>query len=160
MIRLLVRDPDAFVAFIAFGARAIGPATSAFRRGDDEAALGAFGRGVLGAKAFAAVSAERRRQMQDNLAAHRAALLGAGLPVFTAERAKALRVPTQLIRGSDTPHFQRRVNQRLAALVPGARDVVVPGASHFVHEDDPEKVAAAVIAFVREISPGPGRDDS
>lgn len=57
-------------------------------------------------------------------------------------------VPTQLIRGANTPHFQRRINQRLAALIPGARDVVVSGASHLVHEDNPSAVASVVREFV------------
>lgn len=89
--------------------------------------------------------------MRDNLAVHRAALLGAGLPVFTPEQAKALTVPTQLIRGVNTSHFQRRINQRLAALIPGARDVVVGGASHFVHEDNPSAVAGVVREFVHDL---------
>jgi pimeloyl-ACP methyl ester carboxylesterase len=69
------------------------------------------------------------------------------LPGFTPAQAKALTVPTQLMRGANTPHFQRRINQRLAALIPGARDVV-SGASHLVHEDNPVAVTNAVRKFV------------
>jgi pimeloyl-ACP methyl ester carboxylesterase len=151
MFKLLVTAPGALVAFVKFGAGSMGPSIKAFQRGDDDAALDAFGKGVLGVKAYANVSAARRRQMRDNLAVHRAALLGAGLPVFTPEQAKALTVPTQLIRGSETSHFQRRINQRLAALIPGARDVVVSSASHLVHEDDPAAVAGAVREFVHDL---------
>ena len=85
--------------------------------------------------------------MMDNVSAHRAAVLGAGLPVFTAAEAAAIETPTQLLRGVDTPGFQRRVNQRLAALIPGAVDVCVPNASHLVHEDNPQAVAAAIRTF-------------
>lgn len=144
MVRLLLTDPDALVAFMKFGARTIAPAVRAFERGDDDGALDAFARGVLGPDFFRRLTSARRRQMKDNLAPHRAALLGAGLPSFSPEQARALTVPTQLIRGASTSHFQRRVNQRLARLIPGARDVVVAHASHLVHEDDPSAVAGGV----------------
>jgi pimeloyl-ACP methyl ester carboxylesterase len=88
--------------------------------------------------------------MLDNVKAHRAALLGAGLPVFTATDAAAIRVPTQLVRGSDTPGFQRRINQRLAGLIPEAKDVCIPNASHLVHEDNPQVVAEAIRTFCEE----------
>ena len=149
LLRLLVTAPGALVDFLAFGARSIGPAIKAFERGDDDAGLDAFCRGVIGSEPYARLSPERRRQMLDNLAPHRAALLGAGLPLFTPEQARAVRVRTQLIRGERTSRFQTRINRRLAKLIPGARDVVVGGASHLVHEDDPRAVADAVLAFTR-----------
>jgi pimeloyl-ACP methyl ester carboxylesterase len=151
MFKLLVTAPGAAVAFAKFGAGTMGPTIKAFQQGNDDAALDAFARGVLGPKAYAKVSAARRHQMLDNLAAHRSALLGAGLPRFTPEQAKALTVSTQLIRGANTPHFQRRINERLAALIPGARDVVVSGASHLVHEDNPPAVASVVREFVHDL---------
>lgn len=149
LFKLLFSSPGALVEFIKFGAGAMGPATKAFQRGDDGAALDFFMRGVLGADAFAKITPARRQQMVDNISAHRAAVLGAGLPVFTAADAAAIKTPTQLLRGVDTPGFQRRVNQRLAALIPGATDVCVPDASHLVHEDNPQAVARAIRAFCR-----------
>jgi pimeloyl-ACP methyl ester carboxylesterase len=147
LFKLLFSSPGALVALLEFGARAIGPATKAFRAGDDSAALDHFARGVLGAASFAKVTPVRRQQMMDNIKAHRAALLGAGLPIFTAADAAAIDIPTQLIRGVDTPNFQRRINERLASLIPGAKDVCVPHASHLVHEDNPHAVAAAIRTF-------------
>ena len=150
LFRLLFSSPGALVALLRFGAGAIGPATKAFREGDDDAAIGLFARGVLGGAAYARLAPARKQQMRDNVEAHRAALLGAGLPVFTAADAAAITVPTQLVRGSESPAFQRRINQRLAARIPGAKDVCVPGASHFVHEDNPRAVAEALRTFCGE----------
>jgi len=150
LFKLLFSSPGALVALLKFGAGAIGPATKAFAQGNDAAALDLFARGVLGAAAFARLSAARKQQMMDNIKAHRAAMLGAGLPVFTAAEAAAIQTPTQLIRGVDTPDFQRRINQRLAGLIPGAEDVCVPNASHLVHEDNPQAVADAIRTFCRE----------
>lgn len=151
MLTLLTTAPGVFVAFARFGAGALGPATKAFEAGDDEKALDAFTRGVLGPTFHARITPERRQQMLDNLAAHRAALLGAGLPAFVPDQARAIRTPTQLIRGEHTSHFQRRVNERLAALIPGARNVVIPHASHLVHEDNPAAVATAVRDLISQV---------
>jgi pimeloyl-ACP methyl ester carboxylesterase len=150
LFRLLCSSPAALVAFAKFGAGAIVPATKAFQTGQDAAALDHFGRGVLGADAFAKLTIARKQQMMDNITAHRAAMLGAGLPVFTAADAAAIKIPTQLIRGANTPGFQRRINQRLAQVIPGAKDVCVPNASHLVHEDNPQAVAEAIRTFCRE----------
>jgi pimeloyl-ACP methyl ester carboxylesterase len=150
VFKLLLSSPATLGAFLKFGAGTMGPATKAFRGGRDEEGLDIFSRGVLGAAAHAKVSPARRQQMLDNLKPHRAAVLGSGLPVFTAADAAAIRVPTQLVRGSDTPGFQRRINQRLAELIPGARDVCVPNASHLVHEDNPQAVAEAIRMFCRQ----------
>jgi pimeloyl-ACP methyl ester carboxylesterase len=150
LFKLLFSSPGALVAMLAFGAGAIGSATKAFQKGNDGAALDFFARGVLGDAAFAKITPARKQQMTDNIKALRAAILGAGLPVFTAADAAAIRAPTQLIRGGDTPGFQRRINQRLAALIPGAKDVCVPNASHLVHEDNPQAVAEALLEFCGE----------
>lgn len=147
LFKLLFASPGALVALLKFGAGAIGPAIKAFSNGDDDAGLALFARGVLGEAAYAKLGPARRRQMADNLKPHRAALLGAGLPIFTAQDAAAIRVPTLLVRGGGTPDFQRRINQRLARLIPRAQDACLPHASHFVHEDDPQGVAQAILAF-------------
>jgi pimeloyl-ACP methyl ester carboxylesterase len=147
LFKLLFSSPGALIALLKFGATAIGPATEAFKDGDDVAALDLFARGVLGTAAFAKITPARKRQMTDNVKAHRAALLGAGLPVFTAADAAAVTTPTQLLRGAETPGFQRRINERLARLISGAKDICVPNASHLVHEDNPHAVADAIRTF-------------
>jgi pimeloyl-ACP methyl ester carboxylesterase len=149
-IKLLFASPPTFVALLKFGARAIAPATKAFQFGDDAAALGHFARGVLGQAAYAKITPVRRQQMIDNVRVHRAALLGAGLPVFTPGHAAAIRVPTQLLCGSDSPAFQKRINRRLATSIPGAKNVTIPNASHFVHEDNPSAVAGVILDFCRQ----------
>ena len=151
VFKLLLSSPATLIEFIKFGAGTIGPATKAFQQGRNGTGLNIFARGVLGAAAYAKVTPARRRQMVDNLAPHRAALLGSGLPVFTAADAEAIRIPTQLVRGINTPGFQRRINQRLASLIPGARDVCISNASHLVHEDNPQEVAKAILEFCTAI---------
>jgi pimeloyl-ACP methyl ester carboxylesterase len=150
LFKLLFSSPGALVLLVKFGAGTIGPATKAFQDGNDGVGLEIFARGVLGAAAFAKTTPARRQQMLDNVTAHRAALLGAGLPVFTAAEAQAIETPTLLIRGSDTPAFQRRINECLAGLMPSAKELCIPDASHLVHEDNPQAVAEAIRAFCSE----------
>lgn len=149
MLKLLFTAPTTLLALIKAGAGAIGPATKAFANNDNERALELFSRGVLGAATYAKITPARKQQMLDNLAAHRAALLGSGLPVFTAKEAATLQLPTQLLYGSDTPIFQQRINRRLAESMPDATNIRIAGASHLVHEDNPEAVATAIIDFCR-----------
>lgn len=149
VLKLLFASPPTLAALIKFGAGTIGPATKAFREGKEDAGLDIFASGVLGDAAYAKVSPARKQQMTDNVKPHRAALLGSGLPVFTAADAMTIKVPTQLVRGSDTPGFQQRINHRLAGLIPGARDICIPNASHLVHEDNPRAVAEAIRAFCK-----------
>ncbi|MGL4573334.1 MAG: alpha/beta fold hydrolase [Burkholderiaceae bacterium] len=150
VFKLLFSSPPALVALIKFGAGTIDPATKAFKQGKNDIALNIFARGVLGDTAYAKASLERKQQMVDNVKPHRAALLGSGLPVFTAADAKAIKVPTQLIHGKDTPNFQQRINRRLAELIPGAKDLCIQNASHLVHEDNPQAVAEAVYLFCKK----------
>lgn len=145
--KLLLASPLAFVALLKFGARTIAPATKAFQLGDNGVALDCFARGVLGRAAFAKITPARRQQMIDNIRVHRAALLGAGLPVFTRRHAAAIRVPTQLLYGTDSPEFQHSINRRLVAAIPQAKNIRIPNASHFVHEDNPPEVADVIHDF-------------
>jgi pimeloyl-ACP methyl ester carboxylesterase len=145
--KLMFASPFTFFELLKFGIGVIAPATKAFQNGNDGAALNYFASGVLGEAAHAKITAARRQQMIDNVRAHRAALLGAGLPVFTPRHAAAIGVPTQLLCGSDTPAFQQRINQRLAELIPGAQNIHIPNASHFVHEDNPAAVADVILNF-------------
>jgi pimeloyl-ACP methyl ester carboxylesterase len=149
MLQLLLSSPATFLDFASFGAGTIGPATKAFRQGRNDLGLEIFARGVVGPAAYDRVSPARRRQMIDNVLPHRAALLGSGLPAFMPSDAAAIRIPTQLLHGSDTPRFQRRINRRLAELIPGACDVCIPNASHLVHEDNPQVVARTILDFCR-----------
>jgi pimeloyl-ACP methyl ester carboxylesterase len=154
MLRLLCSSPGALFALVKFGAGAIAPAIQAFQRGDDTAALDHFLRGIVGSAAYGRITPARRQQMLDNLKAHRALLLGPGLPVLTAQDAAMLGVRTQLVHGSDTLAFQRRINLRLAELMPNCVSACIPHASHFAHEDDPRAFAAAVRVFCRTAAEG------
>jgi pimeloyl-ACP methyl ester carboxylesterase len=145
---LLLRRPRAAVAVIRLGALAMGPAEKAFRRGDDEAAIRAFGHGVLGKRRFRALSDERYRQIWENRGPDRAQILGAGFPSLADDDVAAVDIPVLLVCGRESPAVFHRVSQRLLHLLPDARRVVIDGASHIVHEDAPESFNTEALRFL------------
>lgn len=62
-------------------------------------------------------------------------------------------VPTTILWGARDPFFALAQGQRLAATIPGARFVALPGCGHFVPEERP----AAVIAALRHAPHEAGR---
>ncbi len=63
-------------------------------------------------------------------------------------RLAALGVPTLLLWGEDDRFAPVAGAHRLLAEIPHAELEVLPGAGHFVVEDEPEKYASAVVAFL------------
>ncbi len=61
----------------------------------------------------------------------------------------AIAVPTLVLVGADDAPF-RAASDYMAAKIPGARKVVIPGAGHAANIDQPETFNAAVLAFLRE----------
>jgi len=66
-----------------------------------------------------------------------------------AELAK-IAVPTLLIAGEKDQAAPLKTMQRMAASIPGARIVVVPGVGHFAHLEQPAAFRAALLPFLAE----------
>ena len=69
-------------------------------------------------------------------------MIGEVLPAFEA--------PVLILRGRFDPILSMARARLLARLLPDARLEVVPGAGHFMQEDQPERVAASLRAFLTE----------
>jgi pimeloyl-ACP methyl ester carboxylesterase len=70
----------------------------------------------------------------------------------------AVRVPALCVVPEDDVVLAPRHGAALAAALPDARLVGVPGAGHYVHVEQPEAVASAVNAFLATLPlPAPGR---
>ncbi|HET7566916.1 MAG TPA: alpha/beta hydrolase [Gaiellaceae bacterium] len=61
---------------------------------------------------------------------------------------EALRAPTLVLRGAESPLFARQDAVRMAEVNPRVRLVEIPGAGHFVHLDRPELVLAEIRAHL------------
>lgn len=149
ILRLLLQRPATALSIVKFGATAYGPAQKAYRRGDDETAMGYFGRGVLGKARFEQLSSARRQQVWDNRGADRAQILGAGFPPLDDDEVRGIRGPTLLMVGRDSPAFLHRLSDRLAELLPSPERVVIADASHLMHEDNAPMVNDAILDFLR-----------
>ncbi len=66
-----------------------------------------------------------------------------------ARRLGRLATPLLLIAGDKDAAVAPSVAQDVAAQVPGAQTVVLPGLGHLAHEEDPETIAPHVLAFAR-----------
>jgi len=149
LLRTLLRRPRTAIAIMRFGITAAEPAAKAYRRGDDEAGFETFARGVLGSDAFERLSAERRAQAWDNVAVDKAQLLGEGFPPLSDEQVRGVTAPTLLLHGRQSPAFLHRLSDHLEELLPNVRRIEVPGASHIMHEDNPQVVNEAIAGFLR-----------
>jgi pimeloyl-ACP methyl ester carboxylesterase len=145
---LTLRRPLLAHSLRRFGNRVTAPATAAFRRGDDAAALASLGRGLLGPRAFAALAPARMAQMLENIAPERALhLTGPDSALSEAALAK-LDLPVLILTGEDSPVIAGRIAARVAQCIRAARCATVHGASHLAHEDKPAATAGAILRFV------------
>jgi pimeloyl-ACP methyl ester carboxylesterase len=148
LLRVLLTRPRTALGILDFGARIAGPATEAFRRGDDREALRRFVYGVLGREAYEALPEERKEQMSQNLRPLRAVFLGSGFEPFSDADVRAVRAPTLLLTGERSPAFMRRLTDRVEELLPDVRRVEIRGASHAMHEEQPAAVNRAIAEFL------------
>lgn len=155
MIKLLLTRPRTAVAIAGLGARGVVPATAALRRGDAAAALGHFGKAVLGREAFDRLSAQRLQQARDNLIP--AELLGSGFAPLDLQALRRVETPALLLEGQRSPKLFHHLNDRLAELLPNVQRSRIAGASHIGHEDQPAAWLDAVRGFLGDLACPPGR---
>jgi pimeloyl-ACP methyl ester carboxylesterase len=127
------------------------PATAAVQRGESQEAVEVFGKAVLGPKRFAQLSPERMEQVRQNFID--AEFVGSGFPPIQPQDLRKLAKPTMLLAGDESPAFFHRVIERLVELIPNAHRVVIPEASHLIHEDNEPAFIAETHAFLAEASP-------
>ncbi len=139
---VIARGTPAFDAFV-------GDYTDVERRmaGDREGAAALFHRG-WGSGAFDRLPEPQRRYMIERLP-----LVGAqndvllhDVPGLTAPgRLEGFRPPVLLVEGAESPPVVAAIHDALAARLPDARRLVVPGAGHMVPITHPRIVAAAIV---------------
>lgn len=78
-------------------------------------------------------------------------LAGTGTQEPLWDRLGELRLPTLVLTGERDAKFTQ-LGERMAAAMPDARHVVVPGVGHSVHLEAPEAAAEAVLAFTAGLS--------
>jgi len=66
------------------------------------------------------------------------------------EELGTVKVPVQIVWGADDEWLNRSFADDLASRIPGARTTFVPGAGHFLTEDEPDLVAQALADFLTQ----------
>ena len=148
VIKLLIRHPRAGIGFIKFGAKGMGPAIKAFERGDDAGALRVFMAANTSDAVVEGIPEAMFQRFVDN-AGPLKAQIKAGFPPFAASDARAIRVPTLLVSGAESPAHIKAVTDRLAKLVPDADRLTIAGATHNMFNSHPAEFNAGVLRFIR-----------
>lgn len=68
-----------------------------------------------------------------------------------ADRLRRIDVPTLCLRGDASTILSAEDHEEMLRRIEGSRGVVVPDATHHLHVEQPRAVAAAIVAFVREL---------
>jgi pimeloyl-ACP methyl ester carboxylesterase len=71
-------------------------------------------------------------------------------PRFRAADLQRITVPTWIVAGDHDEAIRRDHTDRMAALIPGARAVILPEVSHFAQVQDPDGFNRAVLRFLAE----------
>jgi 2-succinyl-6-hydroxy-2,4-cyclohexadiene-1-carboxylate synthase len=162
-LRLALDRPDLVRALVLLGASPgiADPAARAERRAADEAlaegierdGVAAFLERWLAGPLFATLPAEaagradRLASTADGLASA-LRLLGTGAQEPLWDRLGGLRPPTLLVAGALDTRFAAIAAEMAAAIGPGARVALVPGAGHAAHLERPAEVAALLDEFL------------
>ena len=148
-LHLLWYFPRLFFPLVLFGVRVMPVCDAAFRAGDNETGLQAFARAVIGEKQMKAMPSERMEQMRLNVKPHAAIWTGAGMPKFSEQDVRGINTPTLFVTGENTTSTHTWTDYYMTQMVPGAKEARIPGASHFVHEDKPDEVVAAMLDYLK-----------
>jgi pimeloyl-ACP methyl ester carboxylesterase len=150
LIRMFAISPATTMTVLRFGMRGFATPTSVVKR---DGAL-TFARSPMGMPAGQALDAPResspkakRSEVRDNLEALRSEFLANNFGPLSDELLEQVKVPVLLLTGEDSPAFLTRLIDRLEQLLPDSRRVTIEGASHFMHEDNPEAFNREVLEF-------------
>lgn len=78
-------------------------------------------------------------------------------PHFTDEQLRCITVPTWIVDADHDEAIKRENTDHMAALIPGAGELILPEVSHFAILQDPAMFSAAVLHFLAGGAPDSGR---
>jgi len=69
-------------------------------------------------------------------------------PHFTDDQLRSIKVPTWIVDGDRDEGIKREDTDHMAALIPGAGELILPNVSHFALLQDPEQFNEALLHFL------------
>ena len=149
--------PGGEALYEAFMERVFRRAGEAFRRGDAEEGMRVLMDYFVGPGAFDAFPERLRRRVMEDARDWEAHTTSSDpFPALDRDAVRALRMPTLMLSGAETLPVHRVVDAELESLLAHGRRMVVPGATHDVWGDAPERCRAATLAFLTESAGGAG----
>jgi pimeloyl-ACP methyl ester carboxylesterase len=138
-------------AAAAFG-RDLGLAAAAARAGDDRKSAILVANAVLGdPDGFQKLAPVRQQRWLDNAKTMRPMFSGPVSAAVTCAQLKDLKVPAIVIRGERTRDSYRHGHDAVLGCLPaGTRAAVIPGATHFWGQDNPDAAAREILAFISQ----------
>lgn len=148
ILKLFFSKPKLAFGIIKFGAKGIAPATKAFNQNNMDKALNIFGKATLGIETFLNLSNSRLEQARSNLM--KAELLGSGFLPLDKNKIQNIKLPTLLISGQNSPKLWQHLLVELNRLIPNSELIIIPEASHIMHEDNVSKYNETVLSFLKK----------
>lgn len=145
-----VRDPpNGAAAYSEFMTTIWGPATEAFKTGDDQGAMRVLVDGFAGKGRFDDLPPESRAAAMQNSRFFKANTLASDpFPNLSKAKVGRLRIPVLIITGENTIKIHKLVNEELARLLPRAEQAVIPNAGHGSPRENPQAFNEAVLRFL------------
>ena len=147
-LRTLIRHPAVTLAMLRFVGGTLRPVQQMVARGEIEASIDRFARGVLGAS-YDQLPTDARAHMQANASTHVGQVLAdGGFDPITEPDIRGVRTPALVVIGAESPPMFRRLAALLASLLPNGQRLTVPQASHAMHLQNPDALNAGLLAFL------------
>jgi esterase len=115
--------------------------------GDIEGGPKLFFEAIEGEGAWSRLAAAAKQQLCDN-AFTLVGQVNEGRKPYSKADAQSIRTPTLFVGGADTKGSLSAVLRALAPQVPGARTVMISGASHWMFDQGPEQYCQNVLDFL------------
>jgi len=125
------------------------PAGEGFRRDDPEAALRITCDYFSGIGSYDQLPTGFRQPLMDNIREWKALTTSRdAFPMLSRDAVVGLKLPILLITGEKTLAPLRMINDALNHLLPNAKQVTIPGATHDMWLENPERCGQATINFL------------
>ncbi|MFI5133874.1 MAG: alpha/beta fold hydrolase [Chitinophagales bacterium] len=148
ILSLFIRDFSTAKKFMKFGLKHLKPAQKALRNNQMEEAVELFASGALGNDGYKNLPSEIKTTLMDNAPALKAELLGKNFPPFPKEEASRLNIPVLLVYGEKSPKLFHSISNLLLKILPNSKKIIIPNASHLIHEGNPVVYNEKVLEFL------------
>lgn len=148
ILQLLLSKPRTAFEIAKFGMLGVEPARRAFRKGNLQKGMQLMAQAIFGPGGYERLPESHKTQVADNLSNVRMEVLGPGFAPLDKNKLKILSAPSLLVSAGNSIGLFRQLTDHLETLLRNVQRSEIPGASHLMHEDNPEAFNRAVLSFI------------